>query len=475
LRAAPGAPKFRAMTDSPAAAHPPDGLPIAQRRKAMLAIALAIAVSVIDGSVANIALPTIAQDFGVSPAASVWVVNAFQIAVMVSLLPCSSLGDIYGYRRVYGIGLAVFTAASLGCALSTSLPMLVTMRVLQGLGGAGLMSVNTALIRFIFPRAQLGRGLGLNSLIVATSSALGPTVAAAILSVAAWPWLFAVNVPIGLAAVALLRNLPLTPRARHAFDWPSVFLNAAFFGLFIATLDGIGFAGANLATLAEFATFVVVATLFIRRMLILPAPMLPVDLFRRPIFALSVATSVSSFMAQTGAYVAVPFFMQSAGGMSETSTGLLMTPWPLTVALVAPISGRLSDRFPAGLLGGIGLAVMTAGMLLIGLLPAAPAWWDVAWRMSLAGGGFALFQAPNNRLLLTSVPRERSGAGSGMLSTARLLGQSTGATMVALCFRMTQAEGVAQGAMLALFTGATFAGVAALLSSLRLVRAAQAE
>lgn len=463
------------MVASPLSAEPQDGLPLPQRRRAMLTIALAIAVSVLGSSVANIALPSIARDLQVTPAASVWVVNAFQIAVMVSLLPCSSLGDIYGYRRVYGVGLVVFTIASLACAMVHSLPLMIVARIVQGVGGAGVMSVNTALIRYIFPRAQLGRGLGFNSLVVASSSAMGPTVAAAILSVGPWPWLFAINVPIGLAALALLRDLPATPRSPHAFDWPSAFLNAGAFGLFIATLDGVGYGGLGWLPLLELTAFLVVVTIFVKRMLRLPAPMLPVDLFRRPIFALSVATSVCSFVAQSGAYVALPFLMQSMGGMSEASTGLLITPWPATIAVIAPLSGRLSDRFSAGLLGGIGLGVMTLGMLLIGFLPAHPAWWDVAWRMALAGAGFALFQAPNNRLLISSVPRERSGAGSGMLSTSRLLGQAIGAAMVAICFSLTEAQGVAVGALTAVFTGAAFAAVATVLSSLRLVRRASTE
>lgn len=446
-----------------------DGLPAPQRRWAMFALALAISVSVLGSSVANVALPTIGRDLGVTPAASVWVVNAFQIAIMVALLPCSSLGDIYGYRRVYGIGLAVFTAASLACALADSLPVMIVARVVQGLGGAGLMSVNTALVRFIFPRAQLGRGMGFNALVVASSSAAGPTLAAVLLTIGSWPWLFAINVPVGLLALALLSKLPLTPLAGHRFDLPSAFLNAATFGLFIATVDGIGYGGGPLV-LMEGAALLVVGAVFVRRMLMIPAPMLPVDLFRRPVFALSVATSVSCFIAQSSAYVAIPFLMQSAGGMSQASTGLVMTPWPATIALLAPFAGRLSDRFSAGLLGGIGLAVMTAGMLLVGLMPAQPAWWDVAWRMAISGAGFALFQAPNNRLLISAVPRERSGAGSGMLSTARLLGQSLGAAITAICFSITHDQGIAQGASVAIFTGAAFAGVATVLSCLRLGR-----
>ncbi len=447
-----------------------DGLPAPQRRLAMLTLGLAISVSVLSSSVANVALPTIARDLAVTPAASVWVVNAFQIAVMVALLPCSSLGDIYGYRRVYGVGLVVFTLASLACALVHTLPLMIVARVVQGLGGAGLMSVNTALVRFIFPRAQLGRGMGFNALVVASSSAMGPTIAAGVLSVASWPYLFAINVPIGLAALALLGNLPLTPRARHRFDLPSAALNAATFGLLIATLDAIGYGGGSLLALGEFVALLVVGGIFVRRMLLIPAPMLPVDLFRRPVFALSVASSVCCFIGQSSAYVAIPFLMQSVGGISEASTGLLMTPWPATIAVIAPFSGRLSDRFSAGLLGGVGLTIMTIGMLLIGFMPAHPQWWDVAWRMALSGAGFSLFQAPNNRLLISAVPRERSGAGSGMLSTSRLLGQAVGAAMVAICFTLNQGAGIAQGATVAIFTGAGFAAVATVLSCLRLGR-----
>ena len=204
--------------------------------------------------------------------------------------------------------------------------------------------------------------------------------------------------------------------------------------------------------------------------MVLPAPMLPVDLFRRPVFALTVLTSVCSFIAQTSAYVALPFLFEVALGRSQVATGLLMTPWPLMAALVAPLAGRLSDRFPAGILGGIGLAVLSAGMVLLLVLPGDPSGWQVAWRMALCGAGFALFQAPNNRQMLMSVPRERSGAGSGMLSTSRLLGQTTGAALVAVLFSLTEAGGVAQGATAALLLGIGCSVAGAVCSSLRLVK-----
>jgi DHA2 family multidrug resistance protein-like MFS transporter len=271
-------------------------------------------------------------------------------------------------------------------------------------------------------------------------------------------------------ALSLVGALPKSPPSGHRFDFPSAALNAATFVCFIAAVSGLGHGQAGLYAVLELVACGIVGTVFVRRQRVLAAPMLPVDLFRRPVFSLTVATSVCSFIGQTSAYVALPFLFQTIGGMSVTGTGLLMTPWPATVVVIAPIAGRLSDRFSAGLLGGVGLAVMCVGMLLLAILPVHPVWWNVAWRMSLAGAGFALFQSPNNRQLISSVPHERSGAGSGMLSSARLLGQTTGAALVSACFALTAAGGVGRGALVALVIGAGFAGLAATLSSLRLVR-----
>jgi DHA2 family multidrug resistance protein-like MFS transporter len=468
----PRAPRLRLSALERQANHvnePRDGLPQPHRNRALLVQAMAISVSVLGSALPNIALPSIAETLHVTPAASVWVVNAYQIAVTVSLLPLSSLGDILGYRRISFWGLVLFIAGSLACALAPTLGVLAAARVLQGLGAAGIMSVNTALIRAIFPHAMLGRGMGMNALIVASCTALGPTVAAGILTVADWPWLFAINVPIGLVALALYRIVPTTPRAGHRFDLPSAALNAATFGLFIVGLDGFGGDQPRLIALGLLAAAVGMGVLFVRRQGRLHAPMLPVDLFANPAFALTVATSICSFLAQTSAYVALPFLFQSTGS-GAIDIGLLMTPWPATVMLVAPISGRLSDRFSAGVLGGLGLGLMAAGMLALALLPEAPAFWNVAWRMALTGAGFGLFQSPNNRALMSAVPRERSGAGSGMISTSRLLGQTVGAALVAVVFHLTQAAGVGQGAHIVILMAAGFAAVASGISFLRVFK-----
>ena len=447
-----------------------DGLPPPQRRRAMLAIAIAVSLSVLVTSIANIALPTIATDMGTTPAASIWVVNAYQLAVTVTLLPFASIGDIHGHRRVYIWGLAVYTAASLICAVAPSLPILVVGRVLQGFGGAGIMSVNGALVRFIYPRNMLGRGIGFNALVVAGSSAAGPSVAAAIMSVLSWPWVFGLQVPAGIFALWLAhRFLPPTPRAGHPFDPISAVLNAVTFGLFITALDGIGRGQGPAMVLVEFIASILVGWFFVHRQLSLTAPMLPVDLFRRPVFALSVATAICAHAAQLIAFVALPFYFQYVSGLTPIQIGVLITPWPAALVVMAPIAGRLADRYSAGLLGGFGLAVMTLGLLLVLFMPPRPASLDVAWRLAICGIGFGFFQSPNNRLMIASAPRDRAGAGSGMLSTSRLLGQTTGSALVALVFGITHGatNAVELGTKSAIAMAAAFAGIAMVLSSLR--------
>ena len=413
-----------------------DGLPLPQRYWAVATVALGITMAVLDSSIANVALPTIARDLKAAPADSIWVVNAYQLVIIILMLPLSSLGEIVGYRRVYRTGLVIFTLASLACALSNSLLMLSVARMFQGMGAAGMLSVNGALMRFIYPTGMLGRGIGINALVVAVSAALGPTVAAGILSIASWPWLFAVNVPIAALTMYAARRLPRTPRSSRRFDWFSALLNALFFGLLIIAVDAVGHGGHSLYVVLAVSGAAIAGVALVLRQLPQSSPLLPVDLLRIPMFSLSIATSVCSFMAQMLAYVSIPFYFQHLLGRSDVETGLLMTPWPLAAAVVAPIAGRLADRHSAGILGALGLVAFAAGLGMLALLPATPSDTDIIWRMALCGAGFGFFQSPNNRVIMTSAPRERSGGASGMLGTARLLGQTVGAALVALMFSL---------------------------------------
>ena len=442
-----------------------DGLPMAQRYWAIVTISLGLTLAVLDSSIANIALPTIAADVHTSPSNSIWVVNAFQLAVTISLLPFASLGEIYGYRRVYRFGFVLFTIASLFCAMADSLAALTLARTLQGFGAAGIMSVNSALIRFIYPRRWLGRGVGINATIGSIASALGPTVASGILSIAPWPWLFAVNVPLGiLGAIIAWRALPDTPRSGVRFDVFSAALQAVAFGTLLTGVAEAGHGDSAIHVVLELTVAVVTGALLISRQLTQRAPMLPVDLMRIPLFALSVATSICSFIAQMMAMVSLPFLFEHTLAIDPVTTGLLMTPWPLTVAVIAPFSGRLADRYPAGLLGGCGLAVMAIGLFAVSQMPAHPTVPDVIWRMALCGIGFGFFNTPNNRAMLTAAPPARTGGASGMQATARLLGQTMGAAMVAMVF----AAWPAGGPPMTLLIAACVAGAASVVSFTRL-------
>src|SRR5471030_2111676 len=320
----------------------PDGVPMPQRMWAIMTIGLGLTLAVLDGGIANVALPTIAREVNTSPANSIWVVNAYQLAVTISLLPLSSLGEIYGYRRIYQAGLVLFTLASLACALSSSLPTLIIARMLQGFGAAGIMSVNSALIRFIYPRRWLGRGVGLNATVGSIASALGPSVASAILAVAPWPWLFSVNVPLGLvAAIIAMRTLPPTPLSGIKFDVVSAVLQAVAFGTLLFGISQFGHGESWYHIGLELIIAAVSGCFLVFRQLSRTAPLLPVDLLRIPLFALSIVSSVCSFIAQSIAQVSMPFLFQHRFEMDQVTTGLLMTPWPLVVAVVAPFTGRL--------------------------------------------------------------------------------------------------------------------------------------
>lgn len=447
-----------------------DGLPTPRRYYAMLAIAIGIAMAVLDGTVVNVALPSIARELGASPSAAVWVINAYQLVIVALLLPLASLGERVGYRRVYQTGIALFTLGSLLCALSQSLPTLVAARVVQGIGGAALMSMNGALVRYTYPYAHLGRGIGLNGLVVSISAAVAPSLAAGILAVGPWPWLFAVNVPFGLLNLWLaLRFLPLSDRSTRPFDWTSAVVSAAMLGLLFIGADSVIRGGAALPAAAGILAALAAGVFLVARARRAEAPLIPIDLFRAPVFALSVVASISAFAAFAITFVALPFYFQEALGRDQVATGLLMTPWPVAIGLAAPLAGRLSDRIPAGTLGAFGMVLVAAGLALLSRLSPATPTVAIVLMMALCGFGFGTFQAPNNRTMLAAAPRARSGAAGGMLATARLLGMTIGATVVALVFHL--APNGAEPVSLGIATG--LALVAALLSGLRLSRRAR--
>jgi len=441
-------------------------------------ILVGIAMAVLDSTLVNLALPTLAADFGAPPESAIWVVNAFQLAVLCVLLPLASLGDRLGYRRVYLGGAALFTLASLACALAPGLVWLAVMRFVQGLGAAGMMSVNLALVRATYPRALLGRGIALNSMVVASASVLGPTLAAAVLSVADWPWLFAVNVPVGLWLLWMgAHALPDHAGAATGRVSPlDVLLNVLTFGLVFLGVDALatgqgahgGWLRGDLAV-ALLVAGLLVGAVYVRRQLAQATPLLPLDLLRIRVFALSMCTSVSAFGAQMLALVSLPFLFLDLLRRSHWETGLLMMAWPVATIAVAPFAGRLIGRVPAGLLGGIGLGTMSLGLASVAVLPETAGAPRIVAGLLLVGAGFGLFQSPNNHTIVTSAPASRSGGAGGMQSAARLTGHLTGAIGAAAVFSLwPPAQG--QGPFVALGLSAALAFVAGVFSLTRLAR-----
>src|SRR5471032_3288426 len=434
--------------------------------RGMVAILLSIGLATLDTAIANTALPAIAADLNASPAASVWVINAYQMAAVATLLPFAALGGVIGHRKVYLGGMILFIVSSALCTLSWSLPTLTVARVLQGVGAAAIMSVNAALISAIFSHERLGRGLGMNALVVGTCFAAGPTIASLVLSVANWPWLFLINLPLGLFALTFAwSSLPTSTLKAQVFDRPTAVLNAITFGALILALSQAAQLGSMNSVLIALMVFLVAGALMLRRESGRPAPMFPLDLLKRPMFALSALTAFCSFATQGLAFVSLPFFFETTLGRDPIQTVFLMTPWSIVVALIAPVAGRLSDTYPPGLLGGIGLAILSAGMVSLALMPSDPGAIEIVVRMIICGIGFGFFKAPNQKALMTSAPRDRSSGASGTIAIARLIGQATGAALVALSFGISGTH----GPVLALSIGAGFAAVGSVASALRLV------
>lgn len=443
---------------SAAALSEPDGLPTPRRHWALAGLWWGMALSVLDSAIANIALPTIARDLGVTPAAATWVVTAYQIAIIMTLLPLAMLGERLGYQRVYLGGLVLFVLMSLGCALAPDLETLAAARFVQGLGASAMMAVNGALMRYTWPRQLLSRGIAYNAVVVACTAAAGPALAGLILSVGPWPWLFLINVPTGLVALALVIAFgPRTPSATKLFDWRSAVLNAIMFGaVFLLVSDVVH--GRITARLIPMALVGGVAGLWlIRRVRGSPRPLIPFDLIRMPRLRLAYGASLCGFTAQMCLLVSLPFLLEERLGLSVATVGMIFLPLPLGIALISPLAGRLAERDWAGLMSAAGLGLFALMMALMALaFPFFPPPALIAAGMGLCGVGFGLFQAPNNTVMLRAGPIDRAGSAAGMQAQCRLIGQTAGALIAALIFGLSGA-----GAVYALYIGAALALCAA--------------
>jgi DHA2 family multidrug resistance protein-like MFS transporter len=420
---------------------------------AVAAVLTAMVLAVLDAAIANVALPGMARSLQVTPGMSVWIITAYQTALMMGLLPCAALGDSLGYRRVFTMGVALFTAASVWCALSPSLPWLVAARFLQGLGGAAIMALGIAILRQVVPQDRIGAAIGWNATAVALASAAGPTIGAVLLSEANWPWLFALNLPLGGWVLLASRALPDVAGTARPLDRFSVALNAGAFASLVVGAEVLVERPETAAALLAAAAISLAA--LVRREMPREAPLIPLDLLRAASFRWSVVASVCCFAGMSMGLLALPFHLQHILGQNTLMTGLYMTPWPVTVAVAAPLAGRLANRVSTAWLCAAGGACLAVGLAAASLWPLQGSALPLIPLTLLCGLGFGLFQVPNNRNMLLSAPRERAGAAGGMQATARLAGQTAGGVVMSLLFTATSIEsatrvGLGIGAVLTL-------------------------
>lgn len=415
-----------------------DEISTARRRWAIAALWFALAMAVLDGSIANVALPAIATSLGVPPNQVIWVVNAYQLAIVSTLLPLAALGQIITFRSIFLGGVLIFVVGSVACLFAETLPELIVARAIQGLGAASVLSSNGALLRDIFPTSRLGAAVGMNAVVISISAAAGPSIAAAVLSVANWPALFVVNVPLGITALLLgWFAIPVSARQPQRFDALAAFLNLS---TFVSVIIGI-----DLMTRGDSAGWgalligggLVSAYVLIRRTGHQTMPMIPIDLMRATPFALAILASFASFVAQMLAFIGLPFLLHDDFKLDLVTSGLLLCTWPVAGAIVSPLAGRLSDRNPASKVSVIGIMVVAGGLMLLSRSTRSTAHLLIVAYLALCGVGFSLFQLPNNRDILGQVPKDRAGAAGAMMALTRVAGQSLGATLAAVIFAMT--------------------------------------
>jgi len=429
--------------------EPIEGLPPGRRGMAALALALGLMLAVLDATMINVGLPSIAESLNESASSVVWVVNAYSLTVAMTLLPMAAIGERIGFKRLFRYGLITFILAALASALAPNLPALLVSRIFQGLGGSAIMCLFGALVRHIYPPNLIGRGIGLNALTVAVSSVMGPSIGSFILSLTTWHWIFFFSVPMGLLTLLGVRYLPDVAPLKSRFDWQAAMLSMTTIGLFIIGIDYL--VSAPWHGVALIVVAAILGAALVRRSRKQVAPLVPVDLFRIPAMRYALAASASTFAGQMATLVSLPFYLLITLERSQLSVGFLMAGWPAGAAVIALIAGRLSDQYSVALLSGLGAGTMALGLLFVVLMPVsiADGWLFVA--MVISGVGFGFFQTPNNRVLIGSAPRNRAGALGGLQATTRVFSQTFGAAIVSLVFGLGLTEGPMLGLVVAIF------------------------
>ncbi len=408
-----------------------EGLPMPRRIWAIIAVSFGTALFVVDSTIANVALPTLSRELNVSEGAVTSVVTIYQLVMVMGLLPFAKLGDRVGHRRIYQTGQVLFCLSSALVWFIDSFPLLLVLRAMQALGASLALSVASAMIRTIYPEKSLGSGLGINSVVVASSAALAPTLGGYIVANLDWQWVFVAPVPFALLSLLIGRSLPNT-RPGADVDWKGSIWSAVTVALLIGGVQLAAHGGTLAVGIGAVALGIVAAVFLVRYARQQDRPVLPVDIMALPLVGLSALAAAVAFCATGLLTVSLPFILEQKLGYTPDQVGLLILPLPLTMLIFAPFTGWLSDRIAPTKLGLFGIAVMVTGFVSFIFLPSDGDYFAVAWRLVACAVGFAFFMPPNSRLLIGSAPRERAAAAGGLLSTSRLFGQANAAALAGL-------------------------------------------
>lgn len=406
---------------------------------AVLAIvAVGVFMATLDSSIVNISLPTIARYFNVPLSGAIeWVVIAYLVATAAILLTAGRLADMIGRKAVWLAGLLLFTSGSALCGAAPSLGFLIAARAFQGLGGALLMAVSPALLVNAFPPQERGRALGLNAVTVALGVSVGPTLGGLITASLSWRWIFYVNVPIGIIGIlATLRVLKERSRRNPGRFDP---LGALLLAVGLAALTaGLSFGQEIGWSSPLFIGLLVVGIIALALLPIVekrvPNPIIDFSMFRDRVFFSANISLILSFLAMFAVSFMLPFYLEELRGFSTETAGLLLTPFPIVLAVIAPISGSLADRFGSRWLAAGGLAIACLGLFFISQLNEHSSIFDIIWRLVFTGAGQAIFQSPNNSALLGAAPKSQQGSASGFLATGRTMGQSLSVALAGAIF-----------------------------------------
>lgn len=392
-----------------------------------------VILATIDSSIVNVALPTITTEFDSTFRAIQWVPLSYVLVLATLTLGTSRLGDIFGKKRIYTSGFALFTVASALCGFATSVPMLIGFRILQGVGAVMILALGAAILTAAFPPNQRGKALGFIGTFVSTGIVIGPAIGGVLISVYDWRWIFFVNIPVGIIGVVLaLRYVPNTPPIPgQRVDLPGmVLLSAALFSFAYAVTRGQETGFFDPLNMGLVALAVVIGAIWVRVERRAVSPMIPLQLFRDPMLSVSVITGFVLFSMVAPIVFLMPFYLEGVLGFDIRTVGLLLGASPLALGIVAPFAGSLSDRIGIRRLTVAGLIIVTVGLVGFQTLTDTTEWWQYVLVAVPLGIGMGTFQSPNNSAIMGAMPPEYTGVGAGVLSITRLLGQVTGVAVL---------------------------------------------